>query len=346
MVLVGGVGGVGYFGYTFYQDRFGPPPDFAGAGTTAVDVEIPPDSGGYAIAAILVKKGVIKSEGAFVEAQKKNPKGTLIQAGVFTLRKGMSGDNAVKAMLDPNSHNSLVIPEGTRNAKIYKLIDKQLGVDDGTTADVAKKQINSLGLPDWAKGHKNVKDPLEGFLFPASYPVAKGMTPESVLKKMVSRANAEYGKLDLEANAKKFKVDGPWQMITVASLVQAEGKTQDDFRKMAEVVYNRLKPTNIQTNQKLQFDSSFNYLQGESNINISESEINSNQDPYNTYTQRGLPPGPISNPGNEALAAALDPTSDGWMYFVATDGVHKTEFAKTYAEFQRLKDKFNAKQGN
>ncbi|WP_446039944.1 endolytic transglycosylase MltG [Streptomyces sp. SID1121] len=346
VVLVGGVGGIGYVGYTFYQDRFGPPPDFTGAGTTEVQVEIPPDSGGYAIAAILVKNGVIKSEGAFVEAQKNNPKGNLVQAGVFTLRKGMSGENAVKAMLDPASHNALVIPEGKRNAEIYKMIDDRLKLDKGTTAAVAKKQINSLGLPDWAQGHKNLKDPLEGFLYPASYPVAKGMKPESVLKKMVSRANAEYGKLDLEANAKKFKVDGPWEMITIASLVQVEGKTHDDFRKMAEVVYNRLKPTNTETNQKLQFDSSFNYLQGESNINISESEINSNQDPYNTYTQRGLPPGPISNPGGEALAAALDPTSDGWLYFVATDGVHKTEFAKTYEEFQKLKDKFNAKQGN
>ncbi|MET9481349.1 endolytic transglycosylase MltG [Streptomyces sp. NPDC006638] len=346
VVLVGGVGGIGYVGYTFYQDRFGPPPDFTGTGTTEVQVEIPPDSGGYAIAAILVKNGVIKSEGAFVEAQKNNPKGNLVQAGVFTLRKGMSGENAVKAMLDPASHNALVIPEGKRNAEIYKMIDDRLKLDKGTTAAVAKKQLNSLGLPDWAKGHKNLKDPLEGFLYPASYPVAKGMKPESVLKKMVSRANAEYGKLDLEANAKKFKVDGPWEMITVASLVQVEGKTHDDFRKMAEVVYNRLKPTNTETNQKLQFDSSFNYLQGESNINISESEINSNQDPYNTYTQRGLPPGPISNPGAEALAAALDPTSDGWLYFVATDGVHKTEFAKTYEEFQKLKDKFNAKQGN
>jgi len=123
--------------------------------------------------------------------------------------------------------------------------------------------------------------------------------------------------------------------------VQAEGKTHDDFRKMAEVVYNRLKPTNTETYQLLQFDSTFNYLKNESNINISESEINSNKDPYNTYTQKGLPPGPIGNPGAEALSAALNPTKEGWIYFVATDGVNKTEFAKTNAEFQKLKQKFD-----
>jgi UPF0755 protein len=115
---------------------------------------------------------------------------------------------------------------------------------------------------------------------------------------------------------------------------------------MAEVVYNRLKTTNDQTNRYLQFDSTFNYLKGQSKIHISESEINSNKDPYNTYTTKGLPPGPIDNPGDEALAAALNPTHDGWIYFVATDGENKTEFAKTYAEFQALKEKFNATSGN
>lgn len=113
---------------------------------------------------------------------------------------------------------------------------------------------------------------------------------------MVTRANKEYDKLDLKAVAKKHKLDGPWQVITVASLVQVEGKTHDDFRKMAEVVYNRLKPTNTETNQLLQFDSAFNYLNNQSNIKISESEILSNKDPYNTYTQKGLTRAPSATP--------------------------------------------------
>jgi UPF0755 protein len=172
------------------------------------------------------------------------------------------------------------------------------------------------------------------------------MKPEAILKQMVAAAKEQYAGYDLEAEAKKYDLDSPLQVITVASLVQAEGKTHDDFRKMAEVIYNRLKPTNTETNQKLQFDSTFNYLKGTSNIHISESEINSNRDPYNTYTQKGLPPGPIGNPGEDALKAALNPTHDGWIYFVATDGQNNTEFAKTYAEFQQLKEKFNANSGH
>lgn len=254
----------------------------------------------------------------------------------------MSADNAIELMLDPKSQNGLMVRPGQRNDTVYSDIDKRLGLKDGTTAGVAKTNAGSLGLPDWADDDPVIKDPLEGFLYPATYAVAKGTKPEAVLKKMVGRASAEYEKLDLEATARKHDLEGPWQVLTVASLVQAEGKTHDDFRKMSEVVYNRLKPSNTETNQLLQFDSTFNYLKKQSKIDISVSEIHKNKDPYNTYTQRGLTPGPISNPGTDALAAALNPTADGWIYFVATDGQHKTEFAKTYDEFLKLKEKFDA----
>ncbi|MFF8387640.1 endolytic transglycosylase MltG [Streptomyces kanasensis] len=346
LVLAGGLGGVGYFGYQFWQDRFGPSPDFTGTGTgEAVTIEVPKDAVGAEIGGILLKAGVVKSVDAFVTAQEKNPKGLSIQPGFYTLQKGMSAASAVEAMLSPKSRNVLIIPEGRRNVWVYEQIDKRLELAPGTTKKIALEKAGSLGLPAWATGHPNVKDPLEGFLFPADYPVAKGNKPEDVLKRMVTRANSEYGKVDLAAKAKGLGLKSPWELVTVASLVQAEGKTEDDFRKMSEVVYNRLKPDNTETNQKLQFDSAFNYLRGQSKIEISESEINSNPDPYNTYYHRGLTPGPIGNPGAEALAAALEPTSDGWMYFVATDGMNKTEFAKTHDDFLKLKDKFNDNQG-
>ncbi|WP_282698066.1 endolytic transglycosylase MltG [Streptomyces sp. CC208A] len=344
-VLIGGVGGVGYFGYQFWQGQFGAAPDYAGTGSGEVQVEIPKGAYGTEIGNILKKAGVVKSVDAFVSAQQKNEKGNSIQAGAYTLRKEMSAESAVALMLDPASQANLIIPEGKRNAWVYEQIDTRLGLEPGTTKKIAFERADSLGLPDWAKGHDKLKDPLEGFLFPASYPVAKGGKPEDALKKMVSRATQEYTKLDLEGKAKAHGLENAWELVTVASLVQAEGKTHDDFRKMAEVIYNRLQPDNTETNRKLQFDSALNYLKGQSEIKISSKEANSNQDPYNTYTQVGLPPGPISNPGNEALAAMLDPTKDGWMYFVATDGMHKTEFAKTYAEFEKLRDKFNANTG-
>jgi UPF0755 protein len=347
LVFGGGTGVVGYFGYQFYQNRFGAAPDYAGDGTSEkVTVQVPKGAGGYAIGRLLKDAGVVKSVDAFVSAQEQNPKGKAIQAGAYLLKKEMSAASAVAMMLDPKSQNNVLVKPGQRNIDVYKAIDEKLDLAPGTTKKVAEQKYKSLGLPNWANDNKDIKDPLEGFLYPTTYPAAKGMKPETVLKDMVTQAADVYGKYDLEAKAKALKLDSPLQVITVASLVQAEGKTEDDYRKMAEVVYNRLNLANPETYGLLQFDSTFNYLKNESNIHIGESEIKSNKDPYNTYTNKGLPPGPIDNPGDLALKAALNPTDQGWYYFVATDGVKTTEFAKTHAEFLRLKDKFDASTGN
>ncbi|GLF96385.1 endolytic transglycosylase MltG [Streptomyces yaizuensis] len=340
VVLAGGVGGVGYFGYQFWQGRFGPAPDYSGAGTGTIQVEVPQGAVGSEIGRILKKAGVVKSVDAFVSAQSNNPDGQ-VQAGVYTLKKQMSGVAALTAMLDPKSRNALIIPEGRRNAWVYEQIDKRLELDAGTTRKVAKEKVNTLGLPAWAKGRPNLIDPLEGFLFPASYPVAKGTAPEKVLKSMVTRAVTEYERVDLAAEARRLKLDGPWQLITVASMVQAEGKTEDDFRKMSEVVYNRLKPDNVESYGRIEFDSAYNYLKGKSEIRISLEKIRNDPHVYNTYYHKGLPPGPIGNPGMEALEAAIKPTNDGWIYFVATDGMNKTEFARDLDSFNRLVEKFN-----
>ncbi|MFD8689532.1 endolytic transglycosylase MltG [Streptomyces sp. NPDC059651] len=340
LVLAGGLGGVGYFGYSFYKDKFGSAPDYAGSGSGSVEIEIPKGAYGYDIGNILKKAGVVKSVDAFVSAQNENPKGKSIQAGVYLLHEEMSASEAVKMMVDPKSQNLLVIPEGSRNAAVYAMVDKKLDLKTGTTEGVAKSKKSDLGLPGWAAKNKDIKDPLEGFLYPAAYPVTKETKPEAILEKMVARSNEEYEKLDLEGTAKKYNLDGPWQVLTVASLVQAEGLTHDDFRKMAEVVYNRLKPDNTATNRKLEFDSAFNYLTKQSKIKINLDEIRTNPDPYNTYYHAGLPPGPISNPGDEALRATLSPTASGWMFFISLDG-KKTDFTKTAAEHAKLTAKFN-----
>ncbi|MFH9267327.1 endolytic transglycosylase MltG [Streptomyces sp. NPDC017546] len=345
VVLVGGVGGVGYVGYTFWQNKFGAPADYAGSGTGQVEVEIPEGALGSDIAEILRKKGVIKSSRAFATAQNENPKGKLLQAGVYLLKKEMSAASAVELMLDPKSQNAFVIPEGTRNSKIYEMIDKRLQLKEGTTADIAKTKAESLGLPDWAEDNPDVKDPLEGFLYPAAYPVSKGSKPEDALKRMVTRANKEYDKLDLKASAKKLGLKNPWELITVASLVQVEGKYKHDFDKVARVVYNRLKPGNTQTVGRLEFDSTVNYLNGKSTLDIgSVDKVREIVDPYNTYRIIGLPPGPISNPGAESLHSAMNPTPGPWYYFVSINE-DKTVFAETNDEHEKNRRKYQEESG-
>ncbi|MEW2063307.1 endolytic transglycosylase MltG [Streptomyces sp. NPDC007002] len=336
VVLVGGLGGVSYVGYTFWQKQFGAPADYAGSGTgEQVEVEIPEGAFGYDIANILRKKGVIKSSDAFVAAQNDNPKGKSLQAGVYLLKKEMSAASAISLMLDPKSQNPFVIPEGTRNATVYEMIDKRLELKKGTTADIARTKAESLGLPDWADDNPDVKDPLEGFLYPAAYPVAKGSKPEDALKRMVTRANKEYGKVDLEASAKKLGLKTPWELVTVASLVQVEGKYKHDFDKVARVVYNRLKPGNMETVGRLEFDSTVNYIKNESTLDVGAvDDLRKIDDPYNTYKIIGLPSGPISNPGADALHSAMNPTPGPWYYFVSINE-DKTVFAETNEEHER-----------
>jgi UPF0755 protein len=339
VVLAGGLGGAAYFGYHFYESHFGPAPDYSGQGAGEVQVDIPTGSTLTTMGNILKKAGVVKSVDAFTSAADKNPKGRSIQAGVYLLHRQMSGAAAVELMLNPSSQNAMIVSEGMRDKEIYAAIDKHLGLPAGTTQKTAADKWKTLGLPAWADSASHIKDPLEGFLFPSRYTVAKGMKPEAVLRAMVGQAKQQYSRFDLAAEARKQGLSSPLQLLTVASLVQAEGKTDDDFRKMAKVVYNRKVPTNKETYGLLQFDSTYNYIKNIHATNIGLDKIKSYDDPYNTYKYKGLPPGPIGNPGLVALQAAMNPDGGDWYYFISLDG-KTTQFTVTYADFAKLKSQY------
>ncbi|MDD9376794.1 endolytic transglycosylase MltG [Streptomyces sp. ZAF1911] len=344
VVIVGVLGGGGYYGYGFIKDKFGAAEDFAGDGIdVTVDVEIPKGAGLGQMGRILKEAGVVASAQAFVDAASARPEGKSIQPGIYPLKKKMSAAAAVAVMTDPSKLHVLTISEGMRNSTVYDAIDKKLEKPAGTTKDIAFKQAKTLGLPAWANNDPKIMDPLEGFLFPMRYDLTKDSTPESLLKQMVKNATDEYTKLGVEGKAKELGLDNPLQVITVASLVNAEGKNHDDFRKMAEVVYNRLKKTNDVTNRKIEFDSTYNYITGKSEINFNLKEAKALVHPYNTHNGPGLPPGPIGNPGLDALNGTLNPDHGGWMFFVSVDE-KTTTFTKTYDEHLKLVAEFQERQ--
>ncbi|NJP64984.1 endolytic transglycosylase MltG [Streptomyces spiramenti] len=339
VMLLGTVGVAGYFGKQFYDSRFGPPPDFAGEGTGEVFVSVDDGDTLTAIGVKLRDEGVVASVGAFTRAAE----GANIQPGYYALREEMSAQSAVEVMTDPATLNTLIIPEGTRSPAVYETIDAKLELEEGTTADVAASGV--VELPDWAvPDNDDVKEPLEGFLWPARYDIGPETEPQELLQTMVDRATATYEEMGLSDAASGLGLDSALDIINVASLVQAEGKTTDDFTAMAEVIYNRLKPDNTETNGLLQFDSSFNYLRGQSEAFITENEILNEKDPYNTYVHKGLPPGAIGNPGAEAVEAALNPTDEGWMYFITLDDV-TTEFTRNHEDHNELREEYNRRRG-
>jgi UPF0755 protein len=152
----------------------------------------------------------------------------------------------------------------------------------------------------------------------------------------VDRYRAAADKLHLEAAAEKLGYSAH-DVMTVASLVQAEARFDDDFNKVARVIYNRL-----DEGMALQFDSTVHYAVGkDGGVGTSDDE-RAVDSPYNTYRNTGLPPTPISAPGDQAIEAALNPAQGSWLYFVTTNpdtGV--TKFATSYKEHLRNKAEFD-----
>ncbi|MEV5874694.1 endolytic transglycosylase MltG [Streptomyces sp. NPDC052101] len=221
---------------------------------------------------------------------------------------------------------ALVVPEGWRASQIYEAIDKALELPPGST----RRSIGQAGLklPTAALGNP------EGYLFPATYPVQKGATPESLLGSMVDTANSEFNAAPMAAGAQHNAMN-VYQAVTIASIVQAEAATPADMGKVARVVFNRL-----ERGMPLQMDSTINYALNRSTVHTSQDDTRV-ESPYNSYQRMGLPPTPIDNPGAEAMHAALNPVPGDWLYFV-TVGPGDTRFTSDYATHMRNVADFNA----
>ncbi|WP_107054468.1 endolytic transglycosylase MltG [Streptomyces sp. NRRL S-350] len=320
LVLLGAVGGAGWWGYGFYQEHFGPPPDFTGEGTGSVQVEVKKDAVGGQIGLALKNAGVVKSVDAFTKACNAEPKCGTVQPGFYGMKKEMPAATALKELLAQAGGAAIVIPEGRNSGEIYTLIDSKLKLAKGTTASVAAAQVNDLGLPAYAQGK------IEGFLWPTRYNIADGMKPEDLLKQMVKNATDKYANLDGQAASVGLK--SGYEVITEASILQREGNNVGDFAKMAKTIQNRL-AAGGEINHKLGMDTTLQYSLGRKDLTRKDMDDASNK--YNTYLNPGLPPTPISNPGDDALNAVLHPADGKWLYFIAMDSEH-TLFAETSKE--------------
>ncbi|MCG5218832.1 endolytic transglycosylase MltG [Streptosporangium sp. KLBMP 9127] len=329
IVLVGILGGGGYFGYHWLQDVM-VPDDFTGAGTGEVVVEIPDGASASEVALTLEKEGVVKSARAFTNAIDAAGKSSSLQPGDYKMRKGMAAAQAVD-LLDPKLRllAKITLPEGLRLTKIYAELAKSTKMP----VKEFEKAAKGLELPPGADGR------LEGYAFPATYEITPKMTPTDILEKMVERYEDAAEQAGMPGQGKKKLGHTQHELLTIASIVQAESGSAADMPKVARVIYNRL---NLKPQQmKLGMDSTTMYGLNKYGIAATDAETKS-KSPYNTYQHLGLPPGPISNPGDHAIQAALNPAKGDWMYFVTTDpkkGI--TKFTDKESEFWQLREEFN-----
>jgi len=172
----------------------------------------------------------------------------------------------------------------------------------------------------------------EGYLFPDTYRFFRGASPEEIVKKLVAnlgRRLSEAGIIEKIAG----RGTSLHELLTLASVIEKEVRTPEDRRLVADVFRRRL-----EIGMALQADSTVNYVTGKS-VAAASSEDVAADSPYNTYKHRGLPPGPICNPGLDAISAALEPQANDYWYFLtdADGGVH---YAKTLDEHNANKAKY------
>ena len=318
------------YGVGALKDRLSPPPDYAGAGSGRVLVEVRNGDTAPDIGRTLHAKGVVKSVEAFTRAARNDARSVGIQVGFYPLKRRMSAAAALAVLVDHDNRmrNVVTVPEGLRVDQIVALLASRTKFT-ARQYDRVLARPQRIGLPSYAGGRA------EGYLFPATYELAPNSPPRSILASMVQRYRAAATDLRLGARAQALGYS-PHDVMTVASIVQAEGKLGADFPKIARVIYNR-----VRAGQPLQLDTTIVYIFKTSGKLTTTSQQRSSPSPYNTYRRAGLPPTPISAPGEAAIKAALDPTPGSWRYFVTTNpSTGAMSFATTYAQHLRNVEKF------
>ena len=207
----------------------------------------------------------------------------------------------------------ITIPEGYTCIKIAEILEKN---------EITEKEAFLELIKDKEKS-------MEGYLFPDTYEVPKKYGAEKMVKAMLSNFNhvAEENKFTEKAEEIGFSLD---EIIILASIIEKEAKFSEEKSKVSSVFHNRLK-----TGMKLQSCATIQYILEEPKERLDENDLKI-ESPYNTYLHKGLPPGPICNPGLDSIIAALEPEEEDYLYFVlGENGRHI--FSKTYQEHLRNK---------
>ena len=316
IVLIGGI---------LFWNHNHPDLDFpAGTAGPEIEVNIPAGSSGVEIGRILAKEGVVKTSVIFFRAATADKRAESISAGLYLVNTHLSAKEAIEQLLDKKRlQGKFLIIEGARLSEI-----KTNRVKIGFTAEPVDKALNSIKTP---RGFET--DNLEGLLFPANYTILPDEEVSTLLQGALDRFAQELKNISFDDYAKELNLK-PAELLTIASIVQAEGFTDEDFGKVSRVIYNRLK-----IGMPLQMDSTLLYAnksRGEIRVTNRELKIASK---YNTYKYKGLPPGPIGSPGGAALVATIKPTPGNWLYFV-TVSPGETKFTNSYSEFLTFKAEF------
>jgi UPF0755 protein len=338
LVLIMIVAVVGTSGYFYIKSALKPVnPD----SDKDIVVEVPIGSGVSTISQLLEDKGLVKNAKVFKYYVKFKNESNFM-AGEYHMNPSMSIQEIIdslktgKIMQEPVF--TMTIPEGRQLKEISAIIAKKTNQkeeeiwkqlnDEAFIKGLMAKYPDLLTTEIWAK---NIKYPLEGYLFPATYSYYEEKpTLEAIISVMLDKTESVVKAYETEIERDKLTVH---QFLTMSSLIEEEATKNVDRKKIASVFYNR-----IEQGMPLQTDPTVLYALGEhkDRVYYKDLEVDS---PYNTYQNVGLPPGPIANAGTVSMEAALHPDDTDYLYFLASkDG--KVYFSKSLNEHNELKAKY------
>ncbi len=274
------------------------------------EILIPRGAGVETIAGILKTNGLVQSPTLFVLAARVLGHDRNLKAGRYTIPIGASTYRILRQLSSGMGKNDMVtIPEGLRVDEIARILSEQSKIDPSRFLALTRDSsfAASLGVP---------ADRLEGYLYPDTYPFYPLLSPDEVARVMVGRALRVFEEEMALPDAREGLT--MHQLVTLASIVEAETAMPSERPRIAAVFYNRLK-----RGMMLQSDPTVMYALGIFRNRVYYSDLNV-KSPYNTYRNRGIPPGPIGSPGRAAIHAVLFPLPDSTeLYFVARgDGTH------------------------
>jgi UPF0755 protein len=284
--------------------------------------------GANQIASDLQKMGLIKSSTFFQIYSALSLQHSRLQAGDYELSPRMSTYQIVKRIARGDSiKNRVVVLEGWDVADIDKYLQSKKICKKGEFLTLIKNDYSKEFdfLADKPKGVD-----LEGYLFPDTYEVAENATCEDVLSVMLTNFNSKLTpELRTEVAKQKKRI---FDIVTMASLIEKEVRTLADKKIVSGILWKR-----ISVGMPLQLDATINYITGKSDpaVAIKDTYISS---PYNTYRNKGLPKGPISEPGLDSIIAAIYPTETKYWYYL-TDG--KTIFSETFKQHETARANMN-----
>ena len=284
-------------------------------------VAIPRGASFRAVLDTLDRNDVIRSRLAFQIAGRILGYTKSIKVGKYVFHSGLSNSDILKDIAEGKSRIiiSVTIPEGWRMEQIAKRFSRELGVDAGKILQICNDSayIVKEGF------HAST---LEGYLMPDTYNFYWQTDEQEIVDRMVNA----FKTFLVDSLRQRIHESGMSlrQVVTLASIVEGESGIDAELPTIAGVYLNRLR-----RNMKLEADPTIQYLiaNGPRRLRYSDLRIDS---PYNTYLYYGLPPGPVNNPGKQAILSVLYPEKNQYLYFVAT-GVGGHHFSKTYAEHER-----------